>query len=61
MAFKHNDVAVAVAVPLGIFLATVVAAVLWMFALWVQSKTEEARLKKEKEKKAAALKAKAAT
>jgi hypothetical protein len=60
-AFKHNDVAIAVAIPLAVFLTTVIAAVLWMLALWVKSKSEERNLLKEKERKAAALKAKAAT
>lgn len=54
---EYPSVAVAVAVPCGLFFASGVAAVVWVTVMWFQARAAAAREDKEKEEKAAVLKA----
>eukprot|EP00197_Chlamydomonas_leiostraca_P005445 CAMPEP_0202865352 /NCGR_PEP_ID=MMETSP1391-20130828/5782_1 /ASSEMBLY_ACC=CAM_ASM_000867 /TAXON_ID=1034604 /ORGANISM="Chlamydomonas leiostraca, Strain SAG 11-49" /LENGTH=58 /DNA_ID=CAMNT_0049545187 /DNA_START=92 /DNA_END=268 /DNA_ORIENTATION=- len=56
---EYPDVARYVAIPCGLFFASSLVVIVWGAVMWIQSRAEEARLKKEKEDKAAALKARA--
>ncbi|KAJ9509379.1 hypothetical protein QJQ45_001827 [Haematococcus lacustris] len=57
MSVTHPDVAIAVAVPCGIFMATILTSVAWMAVMGLQAVKDKKLAKEEKEAKEAALKA----